>query len=265
LAQQSLLAPEPPAAEFTFVHPLLRDAVYSSVPYARRRQWHRAIADYLSQGDEETVHQHLEALAYHYTHSDEAQLGAYYSRLAGDKARARQAWDEALGYYQAAVDSTDQDPMLSEDRSRSYESIGDVYALVGRYTEAAAAYEGALVETSHSVRVEGKLGLVCPLLDCVDEAVERMESAWYELEPDEPLRPWLAAALGWVALRARPKDMATVVGAGAAAITWWRRGQRAASGDTIHMALKEMMAGRVPADYGRLVQLALNDTEGREG
>jgi class 3 adenylate cyclase len=261
LAQRSLLAPAPPAAEFAFVHPMLQEAVYSSVAYAQRRRWHRAIADELASGDPEKVHQHLDMLAYHYNHSDVPGLGVRYNRLAGDKARLRQAWDEAQDYYQAAIEAADQDSALAEERCLAYEHLGDVYALTGRYVQAASAYEGALVGASHPARLAGKLGLMCPLLDCVDEAVKRMEKGWDELDLDAPLRPWLAAALGWVALRARPKDMAAVAGAGAAAISWFQRGQRIARSDTVQVALKEMMAGRVPADYDRLVYLALSDSK----
>jgi adenylate cyclase len=264
LADRSLLNPAPPAPEFTFVHPLLQEAVYSSVPYVQRRRWHHAIADYLAQGDAEMVHQHLEALAYHYKHSDDPIPGVHYNRSAGDKARARQAWEEALNYYQAAIDISAREPMLSEERSRGYERLGDVFALTGRYVEAASAYEGALVESSRTVRVEGKLGLICPLLDHMDEATQRMTRAWDELDLEDSLRPWLATALGWLALRARPKDMAAVAGAGAAAVSWWQRGQRTAKSETSRVALKEMMAGRVPPDYSKLVHLALNDDQESE-
>jgi len=267
LAERSLFTPAPPASEFSFVHTLLRDAVYSSVPYAQRRQWHRAIADFLAQADEEMVQQRLGALAYHYNFSDTPTLGIRYNRLAGDQARAREAWDEALSYYQTAIDLTGQAPESAQERALAYERLGDVYALIGRYVQAASAYEGALVETGHAARLKGKLGLVCPLFDHVDEAVEHLEKGWDEMDLDDSLRPWLAAALGWLALRARPKDMFAVVGSGAAAVSWWQRGQRLAHGAaegqvhsaTSQVALKEMMAGRVPADYGRLVQLALED------
>jgi hypothetical protein len=55
--------------------------------------------------------------------------------------------------------------------------------------------------------------------------------------------------------------MAGVVGAGYDSISWWQRGQRMARNDTVRTALREMMAGRVPADYNRLVHLALNESE----
>jgi adenylate cyclase len=264
LADRSLLTPAPPASEFTFVHPMLQEAVYSSVPYAQRRRWHHAVAEYLAQGDAETVHQHLEALAYHYRHSDDPIPGVRYNCLAGDKARARQAWEEALNYYQAAIAITALKSELCEERSRGYERLGDVLALTGRYVEAASAYEGALVETSRAARIEGKLGLVCPLLDNLDEATQRMTRAWSELDFDTPLRSWLAAALGWLALRARSRDMAAVAGSGAAAVSWWQRGQRTAKSETAQVALKEMMAGRVPPDYSKLVVLALNDEQESE-
>jgi class 3 adenylate cyclase len=261
LAGRSLLTPAPPAAEFAFVHPLLQEAVNSSVPYAQRRQWHRIVADYLAQKDEETVHQNLEALAYHYNRSDAPYLGVRYNRLAGDKARARQAWDEAQGYYQAAIDIIGLAPELGKERSLTYERLGDVHALTGRYVEAASAFEGAWVETTQPARIEGKLGLVLPNFGDVDDAIQHMTRAWDELEWEAPLRPWLSAALGWLNLRAKPKDMAGVVGAGYDSISWWQRGQRLARGDTVRTALREMMAGRVPADYNRLVHLALNESE----
>jgi tetratricopeptide (TPR) repeat protein len=187
-------------------------------------------------------------------------LGVRYNRLAGDQARARQAWEEALDYYRAAIDVAGQHPMSSEEQALSNERCGDVLALTGKHQEAAAAYENAL-EITQTARVAGKLGMIFPLLDGVEEATQRLTQAWDELDLDEPLRPWLAAALGWLALRARPKDMAAVVGAGAAAVAWWQRGRRIAQSDTAQMALKEMMAGRVPPDYSRLIELALTNSE----
>jgi tetratricopeptide (TPR) repeat protein len=240
---------------------LLQEAVNSSVPYAQRRQWHRIVADYLAHKDEEAVHQNLEALAYHYNRSDAPSLGARYNRLAGDKSRARQAWDEAQGYYQAAIDIIGLASELGRERSLTYERMGDVHALTGHYVESAAAYEGAWVETAQPARIEGKLGLILPNFGDVDDAIQHMTRAWDELEWEAPLRPWLSAALGWLNLRAKPKDMAGVVGAGYDSISWWQRGQRMARNDTVRTALREMMAGRVPADYNRLVHLALNESE----
>jgi tetratricopeptide (TPR) repeat protein len=269
LADRSLLAPAPPATEFAFVHPLLQEAVYSSIPYAQRRRWHRIIADYLCQGDAESVRQHLDALAYHYRHSDEPGRGAHYQRLAGYQATARQAWDEALSYYQEAIEIAGEDGASQAERSRSQEGVGDVYALTGRYAQAALAYRRALAGAPQPAQVEGKLGLIAPLLDGLEteigteigmaQAVPYLTRAWSGLGPDAPLRPWMAAALGWHALRGRSLDRAGVAGTGAAAIGWWQRGQRIAHSETARVALNEMMAGRVPADYAHLVRLALQD------
>jgi class 3 adenylate cyclase/tetratricopeptide (TPR) repeat protein len=269
LADRSLLAPAPPATEFAFVHPLLQEAVYSSIPYAQRRRWHRIIADYLCQGDAESVRQHLDALAYHYRHSDEPGRGAHYQRLAGYQATARQAWDEALAYYQEAIEIAGEDGASQAERSRSQEGVGDVYVLTGRYAQAALAYRRALAGAPQPAQVEGKLGLIAPLLDGLEteigteigmaQAVPYLTRAWSGLGPDAPLRPWMAAALGWHALRGRTLDRAGVAGAGATAVGWWGRGQRIAHSETARVALNEMMAGRVPADYAHLVRLALQD------
>lgn len=267
LSDRLLLSPAPPAPEFAFVHPLLQEAVYSSIPYAQRRRWHRIIADYLAQADVGVTHQHFEALAYHYKNSDTPALSARYSRLAGDRARARQAWEEALDYFQASIDVIDGSPSLSEEGFLALEGRGDVFALTERYAEAASMYQDALayrtgqVEASDQGHIEGKLGLIYPLIEKVDEAIGHLSLAWDTLDRSAPLRAWVAAALGWIALRARPRDMTAIAGAGSEAVVWWQRGQRIAQSETAQMALKEMMAGRVPPQYGRLVQLALDDRE----
>jgi class 3 adenylate cyclase/tetratricopeptide (TPR) repeat protein len=264
LADQSLLTPRPPASEFALVHPLLKEAVYSSVPYVQRRKWHRSIADYLAQGDVEAKHQRCEALAYHYRNSDAPRLGVCYIRLAGDKARAREAWDEAVEYYRAAIEVIAEDPTLREERASNYERLGDVYALTGLYEPATAAYEAAQGLVSSAGRLDGKLGLILPLLGGADNGIQRLIRAWAEMNADCTLRPWVAAALGWLALRGQPRDVAAVAGSGAAAVAWWQRGQRIASTETVRVALKEMMAGRVPNEYSQLVRLALDDTAEEE-
>jgi len=266
LSARLLLSPAPPASEYTFVHPLLQEAVYSSIPYAQRRRWHRIIADFLAQ-EVKVMHQHFEALAYHYKNSDTPALSVRYSRLAGDHARARQAWEEALDYFQASIDIMDGSPSSNDERFLALEGRGDVFALTERYAEAASAYQDALAcravgaEASDTGHLEGKLGLIYPLLDKVDEAISHLALAWDTLDRSAPLRAWVAAALGWIVLRARPRDMTAIAGAGSEAVAWWRQGQRVALSATAQMALKEMMAGRVPPNYERLVQLALEDRE----
>ena len=267
LSDRLLLSPTPPAPEFAFVHPLLQGAVYSSIPYAQRRRWHRIIADYLAQSHAGVIHQHFEALAYHSKNSDTPALSARYSRLAGDRARARQAWEEALDYFQTSIDVTEGSLSLSDEGFLAFEGCGDVFALTERYAEAASAYQDALDfwtvqgETSNQGHIEGKLGLIHPLIEKVDEAIGHLSLAWDTLGHSAPLRAWVAAALGWIALRAWPRDATAIAGAGSEAVVWWQRGQRIAQSETAQMALKEMMAGRVPPHYGRLVQLALDDRE----
>ncbi len=123
LARHGLLTPPPPAFEYTFAHPLLREALYSSLSYTQRRAWHRAIAEYLAEDTAETTQSYLETLAYHYARSDKPALGAHYSRLAGERAGEQQAWDAALAYYRQALAIEGTDAALKDEQRRAAEAL----------------------------------------------------------------------------------------------------------------------------------------------
>ncbi|HNT74416.1 MAG TPA: adenylate/guanylate cyclase domain-containing protein [Anaerolineae bacterium] len=123
LTRHGLLTPPPPSFEYTFTHPLLREALYSSLAYTQRRAWHRAIGDCLAGNAPETSQPHLEMLAYHYAHSDKPALGARYNRLAGDRACEQQTWDAARAYYRQALAIEGADSALQDEQRRAAEAL----------------------------------------------------------------------------------------------------------------------------------------------
>jgi len=196
-ARQSLIAPPPPASRHLFGSQSLYDAVYGALSHAARRTWHEQAGDYLTETDEETRYERLEQIAFHYSRGGHPYKAARFSRLAGDKARLREADEAALTFYEQTLAVAGGAEVKSE-QSKAREGIGDVLALRGENEAASTAYRAALEQAPQecAARLQAKLALTTPLSDQPD--LDRLAAAAEGLPPDSPLRPWLDAAQVWL-------------------------------------------------------------------
>ncbi len=194
-ARRSFIAPPPPAQTYIFSSQSLHDAVYTALAHALRRSWHEQTGDLLTEADEATRYERLEQIAYHYSHSGNALKAAHFTRLAGDKARARQADEAALAFYAQTLGVSGDDAALAAEHRLAHEGSGDVHALRGEWTHAQAAYRAALpgAEPETAARLTAKLALLSPLTGPADPTV--LTAARQALPPSSPLQSWLGAAL----------------------------------------------------------------------
>jgi len=109
LAENDLLYDGPGEGMFRFKHGITRDAIYQSVPLAKRRRIHTEIAEFLDRageaGDGEASY---EILAYHFEGAARYVEASNFAELAGDRAWAGAALDRARKQYRAALSSLDQ-------------------------------------------------------------------------------------------------------------------------------------------------------------
>jgi class 3 adenylate cyclase/tetratricopeptide (TPR) repeat protein len=174
---------EMPERVHLFRHALMQEVAYQSLLYARRRELHRKVGEYLERrypselervraeygGKREALVQigrngsllsraargssaTIFLLAHHYRLSDDPERATPYLLLAGHTARDDYANDQAILYYRWALE------LLPADDPRSWEareSLGDVLCTLGRYDEAQQEY-AALVGG------EPELGLLPP-------------------------------------------------------------------------------------------------------
>jgi adenylate cyclase len=210
-ARRSLIAPSPPAQAYAFSSQSLRDAIYAALSHAIRQSWHRQVAERLSGADDASRYEQLEQIAYHYGLGDDAPKAAYYARLAGDKARARQADQAALAHYEQALAISGDGEGIVGERRLAYEGTGDVRALQGDGVAARRAYEAALsgADSEAEHRLKAKLALLAPMLGTTEPEV--LEEAQSLLPPSALLRVWLAAALCWVHAERGEADAAQAV------------------------------------------------------
>ncbi len=239
-----------PGDTFAFVHALLREAVYASLPYARRRLWHRKIADSMASVPAEAMGEQLDTVAFHYRHSDRPSQGMPYYQLAGDRALARRDWDRARSYYQAIVEAAEDEPGLARQRHVASQAVGDMYVLSGQPAQALAAYEAAQNGPSDWRQLEARLAILLAR-ERPDEAKGRLLQTWQRLEEDA-WRPWVAGALAWLSQAEKPDQVAL-------AEAWWQRGLEASASDKAQVALEGVRAGHFLPDFIFWLRLALYD------
>jgi DNA-binding SARP family transcriptional activator len=146
------------ALNYDFNHERLRAMVYEETSLARRRLLHRRVAEALVGRTRENLApgELADQIANHYRMAGNESIAAEYFKLAGDHARSLYANAEALAHLQMAL------ALGHPETAALYESIGDLYTLLGEYGNAIKSYEtaAALCAPSAVAGVEHKLGNV---------------------------------------------------------------------------------------------------------
>ena len=106
-----------PRAKYIFKHALIQDAAYQSLLKRTRQECHRRIAELLEEQFPETVENHPDLVAHHYTEGAEPERAIEYWRSAGERARGLSANVEAIAYFSRGIDTLEQLPD-DEERSR---------------------------------------------------------------------------------------------------------------------------------------------------
>ena len=84
---------------YRFVHDVIRETIEVALSTGRRQLLHRRIGEAL----EDDRPADVDALAYHFVHSDSREKALQYLGLAGDDAQRRYAHAAAIGFYREAV------------------------------------------------------------------------------------------------------------------------------------------------------------------
>ena len=96
-------AAQEPHPTFLFQRALTHNAVYQSLPFARRQTLHAAIADWFIINHRKNLAPHYPVLAYHYSQTDRHEDGIRYAFLAAKEAKSHYANKEASRLYGLAL------------------------------------------------------------------------------------------------------------------------------------------------------------------
>lgn len=160
-----------------FRHTLHRHVAYEGMSYRRRREAHRRVGDAIEARAGERCEEWAELLSTHFDTAGAHDRAWRYSRIAGDRSRAKSANVEAAEFYRRALDNGKTIRVAKPDLVSVAEALGDVCELAGRYPEAAHAYRRAAafkVEGADRVRLLHKEGVLRERMGRYSEALR-----WY--------------------------------------------------------------------------------------
>jgi predicted ATPase len=92
-----------PTHEYTFKHALTHEVAYGSILQERRRMLHARIVEALEALAGERVAEQVERLAHHALRGEVWAKALAYCQQAGEKAMARSAYSESVGYFEQAL------------------------------------------------------------------------------------------------------------------------------------------------------------------
>lgn len=203
LSRRGLLTSSVRNREWRFSHHIAQIAVYNSLLRVRLKALHLQVANALEEEWGTNADEHPEEMAHHLMAAEEPRRALHYLVLAGDRAEARYANEEALSYYQKARTILQEEMGLVADelRWRVIVGLGDTYRFMGQYALSMEALEEGLSLLSRDrltvwqkAGIFRRMGQTCALQGRPEEAYDHFRQALVALEEPEDLAGQTEAA-----------------------------------------------------------------------
>jgi class 3 adenylate cyclase/tetratricopeptide (TPR) repeat protein len=123
---------------YVFRHALTQETIYGSLLERHRRVYHGAVGHALEELYHGRTDEVAELLAFHFGRSDDAEKSVDYAILAAEKSQRRWANNEALTYFNNALQRLDQLPDSEPNRLRRIDAVikqAEVKFALGRHAE----------------------------------------------------------------------------------------------------------------------------------
>jgi tetratricopeptide (TPR) repeat protein len=208
------------SGSFRFVHAMVRQAVYHEMGATRRARLHARIGDALERMCGQEPADRTAELARHFLAgpSTDALKAARYARLAGERALAALAPDQAVRWFDQALTALDG-IVDNAERARCLVGLGDAQSQVGVSNARLTLLEGARMarrvnESNLVIRaaLASSRGLFARVGQLDQELVALLEDALVVCPSDSPNRARLlsrlAAELTWHPDTAQPQAVA---------------------------------------------------------
>lgn len=179
---------------YRFRHALHRSCVYESASQARRRALHGEVARSLVELGERAGELPVERVAFHYRMAGDARQAAHFLTLAGRRAAAVYAHDDALRCYREALAMLEppRDAVVGRICAELHSLSGDTNRAAGYLAESLASYERALplaeslpVDGAELAELHRKIALTAIFMADMQKAGQHLAQAWRHA-PDEP-------------------------------------------------------------------------------
>jgi predicted ATPase len=133
----------PDEDSFRFVHQLVRDTAYETLPFRTRRALHGSAGDLLEAQAAEPD-EIAEVLSLHFSHADRPDQAWHYSRIGGERAARKYAYVQAEELFARALHAARQvRDIAADDLVATNIALGDARFRIGRQHDALEPYRAA--------------------------------------------------------------------------------------------------------------------------
>lgn len=126
---------------YQFDHSKISEVLHNEIAPELRKEYHLLIARYIEETNTDRLEEVVNELAHHYHQSGNAEKGIPYLLRAGEDARKNWAAFEAVRFYSQALEVMGETERWREDRTKTLEALGGVYALTDQHEKANECYE----------------------------------------------------------------------------------------------------------------------------
>jgi class 3 adenylate cyclase len=130
-----------PDVEYRFRNPMTQEIAYQTILLKRRREFHCRVGAALEALFPDRLAELAPTLAYHYSEGQQADKALLHATLAADQAFRLFVLDEALRYYDQALEWADQGDAGGKQLVHLYQRRGRVLELMLRHDEALETYQ----------------------------------------------------------------------------------------------------------------------------
>jgi tetratricopeptide (TPR) repeat protein len=118
---------------YSFADIIVRDVAHEEVSHLRHKKLHGIVGSALEKVYEKKIDEHLGELAWHFLEFGDEDKALGYFLKAGDRAAKIYANNEAVSYFQHALDLLEKKEGELREKARVLERLGDIKELVGQY------------------------------------------------------------------------------------------------------------------------------------
>lgn len=195
--------------EYAFRHATVQQVSYDSLTKGQRKALHGRTGAALEVVHAGRLGDYAEALAFHYSGSDNVEKALEWLSKAGSKAKARYANREAIQYYRRVLEILDarpeNEPSNRQGREEAYMALAEIYRHLGEYDDALEYYRilfdgdfGRMTRAKAArmiADIQYEEGDIEEALRLIDTAFELLRSGTYDetIEKAElyALRAWI--------------------------------------------------------------------------
>ncbi|HSB78628.1 MAG TPA: adenylate/guanylate cyclase domain-containing protein [Candidatus Methylomirabilis sp.] len=191
-----------PDPEYTFKHALTHEVAYGSLLHERRRTLHARIVEAIEQIYPDRPAEQVERLAHHAFRAEMWATAARYLRQAGEKAAARSAYREAVGFFEQSLQALERLPETRE----SLQAAIDVRLSLGPALMATQSFAAPEVDAVYTTARD-----LCDRLGDTARLFPVLWGAWMLKSQQRPMEGARDIGEGLLAIARREGDPALLV------------------------------------------------------